>query len=137
MHRFPNKQVVTRFRLAALLYCARCLMVPTISALFVYSLVLDDVELTRLGMELLAVTILLSIVQWLLAVRTRCPLCLTPVLAASGCAKHRSARPLLGSHRLRVATGILFRDSFLCPFCHEPAAMEVRLRGQASKSRHY
>lgn len=137
MHRFPNKNVVARFRLTALLFCAKCLMAPAISGLLLYSLVTDDLKLTRLSMWLLIVTILIGIVQWMLAARTRCPLCLTPVLAASGCSKHRSARRLLGSYRLRVATGILFRDSFQCPYCHEPAAMQVRVRGQPSKSRHY
>ena len=61
-----------------------------------------------------------------LAAKTRCPLCLTPVLATKGCSKHRNARTLLGSHRLRVAMSVLFKGRFYCPYCHEPSVLEVR-----------
>jgi hypothetical protein len=137
MHRFPNKSVVTRFKLAALLLCLKCLMTPAVAGILIYSLVTDDLKLTEISVMLVILTTLVVILQWLLAARTRCPLCMTPVLAATRCSKHRSARSLLGSHRLRVATSILFKDSFHCPYCHEPSAMEVRVRGQHSATRHY
>ncbi len=137
MHRFPNRSVVTRFKLAALLLCLKCLMAPAFAGILIYSLVTDDLKLTEISMVLLLLTTLVGILQWLLAARTRCPLCLTPVLSAARCSTHRSARSLLGSHRLRVATAILFKDSFHCPYCHEPAAMEVRVRGRHSTTRHY
>lgn len=74
---------------------------------------------------LAAVSILL---QWMVAQQTNCPLCITPVLASKACAKNRHARKVLGSHRLRVALAILFRNSFRCPYCNEPTALEVRNR---------
>ena len=74
--------------------------------------------------------ILCFIFQCILAARALCPLCRTPVLAAKACAKHRNARTFLGSHRMRVAMGILFRDSFVCPYCHEPSVLEVRQKRQ-------
>ena len=56
------------------------------------------------------------------------PLVLTPVLASKDCAKHRRARTFLGSHRLRVALSILFKNTFRCPYCWEKSAMTVRSR---------
>lgn len=137
MHRFPNRSVVTRLKLAALLLCMKCLMTPVVAGILIYSLVTYDLKLTEISMVLLAITALVAVLQWLLAARARCPLCQTPVLNASRCSKHRGARSLLGSHRLRVATAILFKGWFQCPYCNEPSAMEVRVRGRHSTTRRY
>ena len=101
---------------------------PLSGAILIYSIVIHDDELTLWAMGLVLLTTLTVILQWLIASRTCCPLCLTPVLAAKNCAKHRHARSFLGSHRLRVALAVLFRNSFRCPYCHEPTALEVRER---------
>jgi hypothetical protein len=66
--------------------------------------------------------------QTLLAQRVRCPLCMTPPLGSKGCQKNRKARPLFGSHRLRVACAVLAKDHFRCPYCGEPTQLEVRER---------
>jgi hypothetical protein len=66
------------------------------------------------------------IIQWGMARRARCPLCMTPVMETKRCSKHRNAKPFLGSYRLRVALSIIFKGSFRCPFCHEPTAIQVR-----------
>jgi membrane protein YdbS with pleckstrin-like domain len=137
MHRFPNKSVVTRFKVAAFLLCMKCLMAPAVAGMLTYSVITDDLNLTKISVALVILTVLIAMLQWLLAARTRCPLCMTPVLAATGCSKHRSARKFMGSHRLRVAVAILFKDSFLCPYCHEPSAMEVRTRGRQPKAPRY
>ena len=115
----------------------KCLMTPVVAGMLIYSVMTDDLNLTKISVGLVILTVLVAMLQWLLAARTRCPLCMTPVLAATGCSKHRSARKFMGSHRLRVAVAILFKDSFLCPYCHEPSAMEVRTRGRQPKGRHY
>lgn len=49
-----------------------------------------------------------------------------PPLHPKRCQKNRRARRLLGSYRLRVATGVLLRDRFLCPYCGEATKMAVR-----------
>jgi hypothetical protein len=77
---------------------------------------------------MVVLTGLVVLMQWLIAARANCPLCLTPVLTAKDCAKHRNARSFLGSHRLRVALEILFRNCFRCPYCGESTALEVRTR---------
>jgi hypothetical protein len=69
------------------------------------------------------------IFNFMLSGRARCPLCMVPPLQNRRCAKHRNALKLFGSHSLRVALSILFKDKFRCPYCGEPTAMEVRSRG--------
>lgn len=137
MHRFPSKSTIYRFKFVAFLVCFRCLAIPAVVGMLVYSFMRDDHDLTIVSLGFGFACFLMCIMQWLLAARTRCPLCLTPVLASNGCSKHRNARALLGSYRLRVAAMILFRDSFECPYCHEPAAMEVRSRQPRTLTKRY
>ena len=59
---------------------------------------------------------------------TKCPLCVTPVLAAKNCSKGKNAKTFLGSHRLRVANNVLFKGYFRCPYCSEPTELTVRSR---------
>lgn len=94
--------------------------------LLFYSLFVEDKNLTLISVGLLALAILASVFQWTLARKARCPLCITPVMESKRCSKHRNAKTFLGSYRLRVALSIIFKGSFLCPFCHEPTAMEAR-----------
>jgi hypothetical protein len=85
-------------------------------------------SLTKIGIVLLVLAVLVAILQFLVGQRTRCPLCMAPVLAPARCSKHRHSRTLFGSHRLRVAVAIFFRNSFRCPYCNESAELEVRTR---------
>ncbi|MDP3851613.1 MAG: hypothetical protein Q8Q59_13990 [Luteolibacter sp.] len=126
MHRLPTKSVVHRLRVAALLLLSIYLLAPATAAVMFHSIMDRDMELTWFGVGLIALTLLVMILQWLVSQRTNCPLCMTPVLATRKCEKHRNARTFLGSHRLRVAFGILCINRFRCPFCGEPTILEVR-----------
>jgi len=126
MHRLSSKSTVFRFRLAALLICTRCMLALASVSMLSYSIFINDRELIIVGIGIGTITLLSILLQWIISERTRCPLCLTPVLANKECAKHRNARTLLGSHRLRVAMAILFKGSFRCPYCHEPTSVEAR-----------
>ena len=130
MHRFSSSSVVTRFKIASLLLCLKYLLAPAAVGLLVYSLATGRRHLTFLAIGLGVATLFVIFIQWIIAERARCPLCMTPVLANKACAKHRHSRPLCGSYRLRVALGVLFRGSFVCPYCHEPSVMQVRHRGR-------
>jgi hypothetical protein len=128
MHRFRSKSIINRFRLVALLVCLKFLLLPTAIALAVTSIARSDMEMVILALWLGGAAIVLVIIQWITAARTRCPLCMTPVLAKKACSKHRHSRRLFGSYRLRVATSVLTRGRFTCPYCNEPSAMQVRHR---------
>jgi hypothetical protein len=58
-----------------------------------------------------------------------------PVMVNKRCAKHGKARTVLGSHRLRVALSILFRNAFNCPYCMESTAVRVRSRREIPRRR--
>lgn len=135
MHRFQNKSTLIRLRLAALLLGLKYLLIPLSIGLLVSAFYTDNQDSILRAVAVCGLTILLMILQWILAARPRCPLCLTPVLASKTCSKHRRARRVLGSHRLRVALAILFRGRFLCAYCNEPTAMEVRSKKTVSGSR--
>lgn len=117
--------------------CCKFVMIPVVGGLLIYSFIEDDHNLTLIALGLGFACFLMCLIQWSLAGRTRCPLCLTPVLARNGCSKHRNARTVLGSYRLRVATGILFRGTFHCPYCHEPSMMAVRTRRAGTRPPRY
>lgn len=128
MHRFPSRSVIVRFKLASFLLVLVTLMIPLVIGTIIYSIMTDDAELTKTGIVLLALTVALAIVQFIVGLRTRCPLCMTPVLASKGCSKHRHARTFFASYRLRVALAVYFKNSFRCPYCNESAELEVRTR---------
>jgi uncharacterized Zn-finger protein len=126
MHRFQSKYIIQRLRITALLICIICMLAPLTLGGLVYAIAKNNHPLIFLAMSLGGATIVLGIIQSIVATRTRCPLCMTPVLSKKECAKHRNARTFLGSHRLRVALAIIFKASFVCPYCHEPAALKLR-----------
>ncbi len=128
MHRLPSASTVTRFRLASFLYCSIYLIAASGIGVLGYSIWIDQHRLTLIGMGLIGLALLVTLIQRIISVRARCPLCLVAPLVGKACSKHRTARKLFGSHRLRVATSILFKGSFHCPFCGEPTAMEARQR---------
>jgi hypothetical protein len=131
MHRLRSRSAIHRFRSAALLVVAKCVFWPIAAILLVYAVLVHDNELIIAAMGAVFLTVVVTVLQWVIALRTNCPLCMTPVLANKSCTKHRHARSFLGSHRLRVALSIMFTNTFRCPFCHEPTALEVRERGLA------
>lgn len=126
MHRFQSKSTIHRFRFVSLLFCLKAILMPVAALLLVYSVVLAKRHLVILSLILGGTALLLLIIQWATASRTRCPLCMTPVLAKKDCSKHRNARRLFGSYRLRVALSVLSKGRFHCPYCHEPSALQLR-----------
>jgi hypothetical protein len=101
--------------------------------LLAYALLVSDHQLIMIAVGMMALSVTVVILQWLVAQRTNCPLCITPVLAKKDCTKSRHSRSLFGSHRLRTAMSILFKNSFHCPYCHEPTVLEVRDRHHHSR----
>lgn len=128
MHRLPSASYLSRFRVASLLLIAKWLLIPVALYVFGLAIIRHDPAIAAIGGGVSLLILVITIIQWSIASRTRCPLCMTPALANKSCAKHRAARTLLGSYRLRVAVSILTRGYFRCPYCGEPTAMEVRVR---------
>lgn len=134
MHRFQSQATINRFRVAALLICLKWLAVPAAAVWLVYGLAMNDHRLIYIALGIIGGIVVLTLTEWIVAARTRCPLCMTPVLGSKRCAKHRHARTVLGSYRLRVALAVIFRGTFRCPYCHEPSMLKIRER-RTSKCR--
>jgi hypothetical protein len=131
MHHPRTISDARRLRIASLLLLGNRLLIVSAAALLLLSLFANDHHLMIYGTILVGVSLVLIIAQWIAASHAGCPLCRTAVLASMGCVKHRKARHVLGSYKLRVALGIMFRAQFRCPYCNEPTAMDVKekLRG--------
>ena len=125
-------------RLGALTLVLLGLSMMATVVLFVISLSTGDRALGLFGLGGLALTFVLFVTYRIFAASAHCPLCRGPVLKESGAQRNRRARTLLRSHRLRVATSIIFTNTFVCPYCHEPTRCVVKERpkgGQVAKRR--
>lgn len=128
MHRLPSSSAVRRIRLAALLLGGKCLITPAAAGVLAYSIVIGDRGLAAIGIGMLLLAGLIVLLQWLVAARSNCPLCMTPVLGIKECVRHHSARTFLGSHRLRVSMAVLCLNRFRCPYCGESCEVKARPR---------
>jgi len=126
MHHLRSATAVRHFRIAALLLFVICLLAIVAVSLLVQSMLVDNFRLAMAGSSVVVFSFVLVLPLWTQVGYTNCPLCWTPVLASMNCVKHRKARKLMGSYRLRVALAILFRNRFRCPYCNESTALELR-----------
>ncbi|MCF7732188.1 MAG: hypothetical protein K9N23_10895 [Akkermansiaceae bacterium] len=135
MHRLPNNGSLLRFRFAAVLILLKWPLIPGSLGFLLYALVLERAGLIYSALGVSALTVLMFIIQWLVATKCRCPLCVGLPLCNTGAMRNRNARRLFGSYRLRVAQSIVMQGHFRCPYCGESTAMEVRERGTRRRSR--
>lgn len=135
MHHPPSIHAARRMRIASLLLLCNRLLIVTAGALLLASILANDPRLMIYGIAAAAICILFIIAQSIAASHTDCPLCRTPVLASMKCMKHRKAKRLLGSYRMRVALGIIIKQQFRCPYCHEPTELDVGERLSGSRPR--
>ena len=130
MHQLRTPARLRAFRLASLLFCIKFLLLATGIGFMVHSVIFIDWHSTQMGFGLVAASLLATLTRVLMAGYIRCPLCMAAVFAPLASNKHRRARRLFGSHRLRVAVSILFRNWFTCPYCNEATAIKLRQRRQ-------
>jgi hypothetical protein len=126
MHRFQSSSVILRIRIASLLVLAFCLLIPTTLGGLAYALLSQNRELALYSLALIPLTLLVVLLKIFASTRTHCPLCMTPVLGDKSCNKHRNARTIFGSYKLRVALCVLFLNSFRCPYCNERSVLKLR-----------
>lgn len=65
----------------------------------------------------LALILLMQMIHAIESNKVVCPGCRSHILKTTRIAKSRRSKRLLGSHSLRVATQIIFTDSFTCQYC--------------------
>lgn len=128
MHRLRAQSIVYRFRVVAFLLCAKVVIGVVSIGVAIPAYLMNNRELLIYALFGILLAVLMTPLLWLTSPRTNCPLCMTPVLARKECSKHNRAKTVLGSHRICVALSILFKNSFVCPYCLEATAVKARVR---------
>lgn len=126
MHHPRHSFTIRNMRIAALMLCIKRLAIAVAIAFLLVSAMRADPRLSITGLSLLGATLLFTVIQWMFASAAKCPLCMMPVLSRKGCSRHRHAKSVLGSQRLRVALSILLKGSFRCPYCNEPTVLRLK-----------
>ena len=126
MYHLRSKHSVAYFKLSSWLLVCKWLLIIVAAAVLVFSIIVIERKPLYLAIGLFGAVVVMAVLQWTLAAQARCPLCLTPPTAHRRCSKHRNARRLFGSYRLRVACSVILKNSFRCPYCGETTAVEVR-----------
>jgi hypothetical protein len=106
------------------------LSLPLAVGFFLYGCYARDATWMQIAGIFLAAGFVLKVLSFMLARRLKCPLCMAVPLINLGCAKHKSAQALFGSHKLVVAISVLFWEKFRCPYCGETTGMNVRERSR-------
>jgi hypothetical protein len=128
MHRLPTSSSVFRFRCSSLLLWLATVSFPAGAAVMLLGLYHSYDPQVVAGGEIMGCALLAYLFEWLMSARARCPLCTISPLHPKGCQKNRRVKRLFGSYRLLVATNVLFRDFFQCPYCGEATKIAVRER---------
>lgn len=126
MHHPRHAHTIWNLRIAALLLCVVRLLIPAAVVVLLISAVDGDKQNAITGLILIGTALLLTVLHWMFASSAKCPLCMMPVLLRKGCSKHRHAKQLFGSYRLRAALAILFKGRFRCPYCNEPTVLRLK-----------
>lgn len=126
MLQLPSRSAVLCYKFSAWGWILLLLLVPCAVVMGFYTMFIMESASAGIALKLIGLALLVFLVHWILSLRTRCPRCLTGSFSRKGCARHGGSRSLLGSHRLRVAVSVVFRNHFQCPYCGELTAMKVR-----------
>jgi hypothetical protein len=126
MHRPRHAFTIRNLRIAAILLCFKRLLIAVALGVLAVAAIRGDQKLALAGLGLLGAILGMTLLQWMFASAAKCPLCMMPVLSRKGCSRHRNAKSLLGSQRLRVAFSILLKGSFRCPYCNEPTILRLK-----------
>lgn len=135
MQLLPSRFAVLRFKLAALGWILLFLLIPSALGMGCYTMFMMDHAPAGIALKLIGLAVLVFLIYWVLSLSTRCPRCLVGSFSRRGCSRHGSSRSLFGSHRLRVAVSVLFRNHLQCPWCGELTAMKARTAHSSRRRR--
>jgi len=126
MQLLPSRFTVMSYKLSAFGWILMLLVAPCAVGMGLYTMFVMDRAAAALALKLIGLALLVFVLHWLFSLRARCPRCLAGSFTRRGCSRHGSSRSLLGSHRLRVAAWVIFKNHFQCPYCGEYTAMKAR-----------
>lgn len=119
VHHFGSSTSLKRLKVSSGILL---LMPPLFAALIgflAWGMLADDARALLTALCLLAAIPCLGLLLAIVGFSLRCPLCRGQLMRRATCSISPKARRTLGSLRLRIATGALFRGNFRCPYCGE------------------
>ena len=127
MKRQRSPRAQSLLRVGAYHFLFNCLLGSAVLACFAY--MLFKIALMAPYDENLVYWGVLGIAVWVISMGAffargsslKCPLCMNPVWGKRMCQKHSKAKRALGlSYRLGIATSVVFKNRYRCPYCGEP-----------------
>jgi hypothetical protein len=129
MHHPRHLRGIWSFRAAAVLFLFKCVLFAAGLAYMLMAACAQNFAWVLIGMILIGLSLLSEVIQLFCFAGAKCPLCMMSPLGRHGCAKHKRAIRLLGSHRLPVALSVLFLGRLRCPYCNEPIKLTLKSAG--------
>ena len=128
MHRLPTRASLRNLRLGTVFLLLLGLAILVFIGMGVAAIITRNPTVVRVFLWVGVALPVIGILYLFFGSKVKCPLCMNPPLRPRHCQKHRNAKRLFGSYRLRVAFSVFFNDNFVCPHCGEPTMLEVRER---------
>lgn len=128
MHQFRSNSPVFWIRISALSFFLWVISAVVLAGLTGYAVWHSSHEMMLMVLTGIGVFVLTWLLYMLAASLCKCPLCRSGPMSSKRCVRHRNARRLFGSYRMRVAAGVLFTNHFRCPYCGEPTRCQVKKR---------
>lgn len=119
MHHLRHRGMVRSLKLSSLFFVLRTISAITFFGLLIFYFVFEIEMRYEVILAPISLTALFSIFNLVSATKCRCQLCQASMMLPLRCTKNSKARPFFGSYRLRIALGVLFKDSYRCTACGE------------------
>lgn len=121
MHRHRSSKVLRTLNVSAWQLMLTVVLTVSGICLLGYGILLDLEFWQIVGAGVLGAGVLSLIIFFARSSGMRCPLCMVPLWGNQKCQRNSKAKPALGiSYRLGVASSIVFRGHYRCPYCGEP-----------------
>lgn len=119
MHYIRHRRMLQSLKFSSLFFILVIISAITFLGLLIFYYISGN-ELNYAPIIITAsLTALFSLFNLLSASKCRCQLCQVAMMLRMGCNKNSKAKSLFGSYRLRLALGVLFKNSYRCPACGE------------------
>ena len=120
MHRQQSTHSLRSLKLGACQFVFNILLVITGGVFTAVGLIGHVDKWLWTGAIIMALWVVSVFLFFVLSYSWKCPLCLGKIWVNTGCRRHQKAKQALGvSYRLAVASSVLRRKPYRCPYCGE------------------
>ena len=120
MHQQSSKKKLSQLRFRAFLFFTNTWLFSASVILTTYGVFTSSKAYIEVGCAQLILTICLGLLYFIISSSWKCPLCSGAVWTKSKCSKNPKAKKALGlSYRLNIASRVIFKLPYRCPYCGE------------------